>query len=180
MSEFQDLGSIRYLSVPVPDDIDTAAANAIWVRHVLRIAEQRGISLDRLGASGTGREKTPVHRRRGPGIDEERGAPPRPTRTTGTAQFTALLTELHRWAGAPSMRYLEEVTGDTLPRSSINEILRGKQWPSFDHLSDFVNACEADEVWPAWRAAWKRLDAAVAAERTPALLGNATVHQSRC
>jgi hypothetical protein len=113
---------------------------------------------------------------------------PAPVRTP--MEFVAELNRLRRWAGQPSLRRLEKLSGaplregatEPLPSSTTSEILAGKRLPRLPRLAfveSFVAAClrarglddvTVEQAVDRWRAAWRAVQVERATPSDPELV----------
>ncbi|WP_133904885.1 carbohydrate binding domain-containing protein [Actinophytocola oryzae] len=125
---------------------------------------------------------------------------PEPTQARTPADFVADLNRLRVWAGQPSLRQLEKLSGqplagqgtEPLPSSTTSEILAGRRLPRLPRLEfveSFVAAClrarelddeAVEQTVDRWRTAWRGVETGDASGRSwsprvPAVVAAAVV-----
>ncbi|MFE6189270.1 helix-turn-helix domain-containing protein [Streptomyces sp. NPDC056465] len=92
---------------------------------------------------------------------------PDPIRASGPADLQEALRAVHVWAGAPSLRKLERASDGMLRRSTISDMLNGKdaRLPEYDRYLTFLLVCGMDQAsLDVWVYTWRRL---LALEKSP-------------
>ncbi|MFF2721346.1 helix-turn-helix domain-containing protein [Streptomyces sp. NPDC058011] len=85
---------------------------------------------------------------------------PDPIRASGPADLQEALRAVHVWAGAPSLRKLEKASDGMLRRSTISDMLNGKdaRLPEYDRYLTFLIVCGIDQAsMDVWVYTWRRL-----------------------
>lgn len=105
--------------------------------------------------------------------DQVTSSPLQPASQSGTpdplpiatpVEFAQALNAVHVWAGAPSLRKLQDYSGGVLRRATISDMLNTKKVeetqriPDLDRCIAFVRLCGIREV-DDWVSAWRRLKA---------------------
>ncbi|TXS08038.1 hypothetical protein EAO68_37560 [Streptomyces sp. wa22] len=85
---------------------------------------------------------------------------PDPIRASGPADLQEALRAVHVWAGSPSLRKLERASDGMLRRSTISDMLNGKnaRLPEYDRYLTFLIVCGMDQAsMDVWVYTWRRL-----------------------
>ncbi|MDO0917790.1 hypothetical protein QQM39_45525 [Streptomyces sp. DT2A-34] len=90
---------------------------------------------------------------------------PDPILVSEPEELIEALRAVHEGAGSPSLRELEVRSNGVLKRSTISDMLRGKELPDYDRMMVFLDACGIRD--PAWAFIWRRLKASEARETPP-------------
>ena len=85
---------------------------------------------------------------------------PRAGEVTSVAELIAMMKQLRRWDGNPSLAQLNERSGGfRLPPSTVSDMLRSQNLPRLELVSAYVGAFHLDEEQAAaWEQAWHELD----------------------
>ena len=171
-----------YMQIPVPADGDPEVANVLWIGAVLEEAHRRGISLAELAGAadtGTGTYEQPAVAPERVHPSARRSAPPSPTQVGGLNDLHAAMRALHRWAGSPTFRELEQHATEARARVSksvLQRALTPGAWPSHKAFYGLVRGCGlTHEETRVWTEAWLRVRREAANGHVRFALGKTTV-----